>query len=78
MHYSVALLTPELEAAYTEFRADLSLSHDSVLAYHHLAYREVTQASIGSEASPRYWVVFEGAAGLPGTRRIVATLPCLT
>ena len=76
MRYRVSLLQPDMETAYSEFWERLSAGQESVLAYHHLAYRDLLQACLGSDASPRYWIVQDQHGDRAKDYPIVAALPC--
>ena len=76
MSYCVSLLRPEMETAYSEFWERLSAGQESVLAYHHLAYRDLLQACLGPDASPRYWIVQDQHGDRAKDYPIVAALPC--
>ena len=74
--YSVTLLQPDMETAYSEFWERLSAGQESMLAYHHLAFRDVLQACLGPDASPRYWIILDQRGRMAKDYHIVATLPC--
>src|SRR5436305_14514759 len=76
MSYSVRPLTSALEHLYTSFWNEHALRQESVLAYHHLAYRDVLLAALGPQVRACYWVVLQHAAGSTDGDRIVAALPC--
>ena len=76
MRYRVSLLQPDMETAYSEFWERLSAGQESVLAYHHLAYRDLLQACLGPDASPRYWIVQDQHGDRAKDYPIVEALPC--